>query len=470
MDKLRQLNDRIISRVNANLNGFAFDTEKFVYGALDYEKLLKFYAFYGITAHHPIHFDFQNSNIAGSYFLGKCHVGRSMIYKSDVRGDELKRKGDNIDCSKNIPLVEDEKIAIKDSLLYKTLVHSNSHNPESPEEFLIRNTVSAHYSNIHGSTTAGCFLGPFATVDLMNVHACVIGEFSYIQVGELFHKEIKPGTIWIKTPQFELKYKFKKSILNNYVGLNDSYQPRGIMYDFVAQRENEYECLFDVIEIAPVKKPESSAVSRYAVINGSTTIGKNVLVAQRAFLENAYMGDGSNAQEHSYVIDSILEGMNVTAHGGKIIHARIGLKTFVGFNSFLYGKADARIEIGQGSVVMPHTIIDSKEPIKIPDYHLVWGFIGSPKDLENQSMPFSEMEKVKGEFKQGAMTFNGNGTAFINANKTRINQILMANGSFFQNEQNRGHAQDGQHISFNTLQPYRTGDNKGIYPSITIEP
>lgn len=470
MEKLKQLNDRIISRVNANLNGFKFDTEKFVDNALNYEKMLKFYAFYGITAHHPIHFDFQNSNIAGSYFLGKCHVGRSAIYKSDIRGDELKRKGDIIDCSKNIPLVEDEKITIRDSLLYKTLVHSNSHNPETPEEFLIRNTISAHYANIHGSTMVGCFLGPFATVDLMNIHTCIIGEFSYIQVGELFHKQVKPGTIWVKSPKFELKYRFKKSILTNYVGINDAYQPRGMIYDFVKKREIDFERLYDVISIEPVDTPESSAVNRYAVIKGKTRIGKNVLVSQRAFLDNADMGDGSNAQENSYIINSTLEGMNVTAHGGKIINATVGTKTFVGFNSFLYGKEEARLKIGSGCVVMPHTIIDSTEPIEIPDSHLVWGYIGSAKDLEMHSISFSELEKVKDEIKIGKMKFSGNGAAFINANKTRINQILLANGSFFQNEENRGHAQDGQNISFNTIQPYRTGENKGIYPSIIIEP
>jgi len=302
MNKLKQLNDRIISRVNANLNGLNFDTGKFVSEALDYDKMIKFYAFYGITSHHPIHFDFKDSNIAGSYFLGKCFVGRSSIYKSDIRGDELKRKGDNIDCSKNIPLVEDEVVTIRDSLLYKTLVHSRSHNPESPEEFSIRNTISAHYSNIHGSTMVGCFLGPFSTVDLMNLHACIVGEFSYIQAGELFHKKIAPGTVWVKDSNFELKYKFKKEILNNYVGVNESYQPRGIIYDFVKQREKEYERLFDVMTPKPIETPLSSAVNRYAAIKGKTVIGKNVLVAQRAFLENAKVGDGSNAQENSYVL------------------------------------------------------------------------------------------------------------------------------------------------------------------------
>ena len=283
MDQMKQLIDRIISRVNVNLNEFEFDTESFVTNSIDYDKLLKFYAFYGITSHHPIYFHFKNSNIAGSYFLGKCYVGRSAIYKSDIRGDELKRKGDNIRCAKNIPLVEDEVITIRDSLLYKTLVHSNSHNLESPEQFGIHNTVSAHYVNIHGTTLEGCFLGPFATVDLMNLHSCIVGEFAYVQAGELFHRKIDPGTVWVRSPNFEFKYKFKKDILESFVGVNSSYQPRGIIYDFVKEREHDYEKLFDVMNLEPINAPDSSAVNRYAVVQGRTRIGENVLVAQRAF-------------------------------------------------------------------------------------------------------------------------------------------------------------------------------------------
>ena len=59
MDQLTLLNDRIISRVNVNLSEFDFDTEPFVNHTLDYEKMLKFYAFYGITSQHPIFFQFK---------------------------------------------------------------------------------------------------------------------------------------------------------------------------------------------------------------------------------------------------------------------------------------------------------------------------------------------------------------------------------------------------------------------------
>jgi carbonic anhydrase/acetyltransferase-like protein (isoleucine patch superfamily) len=471
MDQLKQLNDRIISRVNVNLSEFDFDTEQFVTNTLDHDKMLKFYAFYGITSHHPIYFHFKKSNIAGSYFLGKCHASRSAIYKSDIRGDELKRRGDNIRCAKNIPLVEDEVIVIKDSLLYKTLVHSNSHNLESPEEFGIRNTVSAHYANIHGSTLEGCFVGSFATVDLMNLHSCIVGEFSYVQAGELFHRKIDPGTVWVRSNTFEFKYKFKKEILDDYVGVNSSHQPRGIIYDFVQKLDSDYEKLFDVMELEPIKAPESSAVNRYAVVQGKIDIGENVLISQRAFLENAVMGDGSNAQENTYIINSTLEGNCITAHGGKIINSFIGRDSFVGFNSFLNGKEAAQIKIGEGSIVMPHTIIDPKtSAIEIPEEHLIWGYITSNEDIKENSIALDDLAEVRDTLRVGRMVFSGKGSVFIDGFKRRLEQILLLNGAMFNDGENRGHAQDDQNISFNIIQPHRTGERKGLYPSIRINP
>jgi len=470
MNQLKQLNDRIISRVNVNLSEFDFDTESFVTNSLEHDKMLKFYAFYGITSRHPLYFHFRSSNIAGSYFLGKCYVGRSAIYKSDIRGDELKRRGDEIRCAKNIPLVEDEMITIRDSLLYKTLVHSNSHNPESPEEFGIRNTISAHYANIHGSTLEGCFLGPFATVDLMNLHSCIVGEFSYVQAGELFHRKINPGTVWVRSHNFEFKYRFRKEILDNFVGVNSLYQPRGIIYDFVKEREPDFERLFDVMNIEDIEAPSTSAVNRYAVIRGRTRIGENVLVSQKAFIENSMMGDGSNAQENTYIINSTLAGNCITAHGGKIIHAEIGRESFVGFNAFLNGKSDAHIQIGEGCIVMPHTIIDPKTPIKIPNDHLIWGFINSQDDIKDHTIALDKLAEVRETLTIGKMTFSGLGSVFIEAFRKRLAQILLLNGAFFDGNEKRGHAQDDQNISFNLIQPYRTGERKGLYPSIRIKP
>ncbi|MCG8616367.1 MAG: transferase [Desulfobacterales bacterium] len=472
MENVKLLLERITSRVNANLKEFDFDTRRFVDNTLEFGKLAKFYCFYGITSHHPIYFNFRNSSMAGSYFLGKANVKQSCIYKSDVRGDELKRKGDIMDQKNPLPLVDDEIIMITGSLLYKTLVHSNSHNPETPEEFTIRNTVASHYANIHGATMEGCFLGPFATADLMNLHSCILGEFSYVQAGEFFHRKIDPGVIWVETDAFKFKYQHSQDILDKYIGVNERYQPEGLIHEFVKEKEADYERLFEVMDLPPVKAPGSSAVNRYAVIKPKTEIGENVLISQRAYLENAKMGDGSNAQENTYIINSHLEGLNVTAHGGKIISAFMGRKTFVGFNSFLYGKDDARLTVGRGCIVAPHTIIDINEPLAIPDNHLVWGYIGSEADLATQTIDIDELKGVHGTQSIGNMTFTGSGLAFVEAFASRIEHILEANGAYYDDATAdlSGHAQEDKQIAFNTLQPYRSGENAGIYPSIRIEP
>ncbi|MCP3901364.1 MAG: transferase [Desulfobacteraceae bacterium] len=472
MKNIKQLNEQIVSRANANLREFNFDTGIFLSNAIKYKNLAKFYSYYGITAHHPINFNFRHSCMAGSYFLGDCFVGESVVYRSDVRGDELKRKGDILDKKNPLPLLRDETIAITYSLLYKTLVHSNSHNPETPEEFTIKNTVAAHYSNIHGATITGSFLGAFATVDLMNLHSCIIGEFSYVQTGELFHKKVEPGTTWIKSDDFEFKYKLPESAVDKYIGVNESFQPKGIIYQFVRDLEREAGKMkmSEFGKAHPIGIPESSAVNTFSILKGDIKIGENVLVSQKAYLDNAQMGEGANAQENSYIINSKLEGFNVTAHGGKIINSDMGTNIFVGFNSFLYGKEDARLSVGKGCVIMPHTIIDITNPLSIPENHLVWGFIQSEEDLKTNSISLDEFSKSKDTLEVGGMTFTGNGAEFINAFSDRIGHILEGNGAYFDGTNKRGHAQDGKNISFNTIQPYKAGDNEGIYPSISIKP
>ena len=146
--------------------------------------------------------------------------------------------------------------------------------------------------------------------------------------------------------------------------------------DFVEDRKEAFQRVFDVVNLdRPVSVPPSASLDRYAVIKPKTHIGENVLVSQRAYLQNAWLGKGANAQEHCYIINSRLEGFDVTAHGAKIIEADLGKHVFVGFNSFLRGRADSRLTIGEESIVMPHTIIDIKKPLTIPPGHLVWGLI-----------------------------------------------------------------------------------------------
>ncbi|MBF0230703.1 MAG: transferase, partial [Desulfamplus sp.] len=94
MQELQKLYDRIIQRVNINLRELEFDVNPYVKNLIPFEQMVKFYAFFGISPHHPLNFQFKHSNLAGSYFLGQCKITNSLLYKSDIRGDELKKKGD----------------------------------------------------------------------------------------------------------------------------------------------------------------------------------------------------------------------------------------------------------------------------------------------------------------------------------------------------------------------------------------
>jgi carbonic anhydrase/acetyltransferase-like protein (isoleucine patch superfamily) len=473
MRDLEKLLDRIIQRVNINLRELEFDVNPYMRSQLQLEKLGKFYAFYGITPHHPLNFHFSHSSLAGSYFLGKCRVDNSILYKSDVRGDELKGRGEYVKgLDYEIPLFDDEIIRIKDSLLIKTLIHNYSHDPENLEEFLIQNTAALPYANIHGSPTEGCFMGPFSTVDLTTIHDCVIGAFAYVQSGELGHHRIDPGTIWIRyDDEFDFLYRFSKDVVRRYIRQDTGEPPRGIFMDFVENRKADFEGIYNLVHHkAHISVPEGAALDRYAAVRGRTRIGKNVLVAQRAYLEDASLGEGSNAQENCYVINSRLEGYNVTAHGAKVCNARLGKKVFVGFNSFLRGSPDCPLTIGEGSIVMPHTVVDLEEPMVVPAGHFIWGYIRNGQDLKEHSMPLQAFARINGEFALGAMRFRGNGGLFTEAFQNRIEHILEANGAYFDGIRNRGHAQRNQNISFNTIQPYPEGDLEGIYPTIEIRP
>ncbi|MBU3917746.1 transferase, partial [bacterium] len=96
MIELENLYNRIVQRTNINLRELEFDVHPQIQGLIPLSQLTKFYAFYGISPNHPIDFQFRHSNLSGSYFLGKCSVTNSLLYKSDIRGDELKKKGDTI--------------------------------------------------------------------------------------------------------------------------------------------------------------------------------------------------------------------------------------------------------------------------------------------------------------------------------------------------------------------------------------
>lgn len=473
MERLQELLERIIQRVNVNLREPLFDVGPYAGNLVPWNQLVKFYAFYGFTPHHPLSFRFRRSNLSGSYFIGRCHVSDSILYKCDVRGDELKRKGDIFQFEEfKIPLHDDETIRINDSYLVKNLIHNNSRDPEDPEHFIIRNTVSAHYTNIHGSDVEGCFLGPFGTVDLTAFHDCVIGEYVYLQARELSHRRIPAGTVWVNGgDRFDFYYRHDPENLGRYIRFILGSPPDGVFMAFVNQRKADFQRVFDVVNLeSPVFIPEGASLNRYAVIKPKTRIGNNVLIAQRAYIENASIGKGSNAQENSYIIDSMLRGNNVAAHGAKIINSELGDKVFVGFNSFLQGAEDGPLEIGEKSIIMPHTIIDLSEKLDIPAEHLVWGFIRNRKDLTENSIPLAELAAVNGRLNRGGMSFQGDGGLFVDGFKHRIEHILEANGAYCDGTSRRGHAQQSLGISYNLIQPYPEGELKGLYPTIDINP
>lgn len=472
MKILNELKERIINRVNINLREMDFDVRPLADISVPLEQFSKFYAFYGLTPYHPLHFHFSNSTLAGSYFLGKCVVEYSMIYKSDVRGDELKTKQDDfVIDGLNIPLHGDEEIHIKDSFLVKTLVHNFSHDPEAPEEFLIQNTAAMPYANIHGAPVEGSFLGAFSTIDLTTVHDTVVGEFAYLQTGEMAHHFVAPGQIWISGHSFDFKYRHNLKVLDRYVHQEPGKPAEGEFISFIESREHDFEEVFNSVKLSrDLEVPSGASVSHYAVVKGDCTLNENVLVAQRAYLEDAYMGKGANAQENCFIIGSHLAGYNVTAHGAKIIRADMGEKVFVGFNSFLRGNAGSVLKVGSNCVVMPHTIIDLEESIEVPPGTLVWGFVANAEDLAKNSMPLAELENVDGDFARGNMVFNGKGSEFVHGFGHRIDHILEANGAYWKGEDKKGHAQSEQDISFNIVQPYPEGDLKGMYPTIDIRP
>jgi len=473
MKQLERLIERIIKRVNVNLREFDFDVTPYIHNMISLNNLLKFYAFYGITSDHPIHFHFSNSNLAGSYFLGQCKVDNAILYKCDIRGDELKEKGAVFPLkTMNITVDDDEVIWIKDSFLIKTLVHNYSHNPENLELFLIKNTISGSYANIHGSPVSGCLIGPFSTVDLSVLHNCIVGAYSYLQVGELTDQQIESGRIWVRAKDlFDFDYCFPQDALRKYIAFDPEKGMMGMFTDFAEDRKEDFQKIFDVVHLEPLPDiPHGTSLNRYAVLAGENRIGENVLVSQRAYLEDVWLGKGANAQENCCISHSRLDGFNVTAHGATIIYAHLKKKVFVGFNSFLMGSLKHPLTIGENSIVMPHTIIDVKEPMEIPPAHLVWGLIRTSDDLKKNSIPFHLLSEIKDRTVVGNMTFHGDGAAFVHAFQHRIEHILEANGAYFDGEKNRGHAQKGQNISFNIIQPYPKGTSEGLFPSIDIQP
>jgi len=471
--RLKSLIDDIVNRISANLREPDMDVRAHVDGLIPQDSHSIYYAFYALTTEHPLSFHFTRSSLAGTYFLGKCEVELSVVYKSDIRGDELKRKGTVVKVNgTELQLFQDERISIRHSFLIKTLVHNNSHDTENVEIFRILNSLSMHYANIHGTSLEGCFIAPFATVDLSTCRNCIVGEFSYVQAGDLSGERIVPGRVWIKQRGvFELNYEHDHNVLDKYISLDANKHPKGVFMDFCESHKAEFDPVYSLTqpEIG-LEVPDTSFVSHYSVLKGDCAVGENVLVAQRAFIEDSRLGDGSNAQENCYIINSNYEGMNVTAHGGKVVNCDLGRKTFIGFNSFLRGSEQARVKIGRNCVIMPHTIIEATEPLDIPNGSLVWGYIRTQADLKKNTIAMDEFSK-RNSLSLGRLTFTGDGAAFVDGFAHRVDHILEENGAYYDGSpETAGHAQKTQEVSYNTVQAYIGGEFKGLCPTMIIRP
>jgi len=418
-----------------------------------------FCAVHGTTGAHPTHLEIENSAVPGSYFLGKCVVKDSVLYLSDLRGDELK-------CAGSAGLTQDEMFHVQGSYLVKTLVHANSHDPDNPGMFTIRDSLALDYANIHGAPVERCLLKPFATLDLTTGIDSTVVVYSFVNTGRLEKQRVGDGQIWFAGKDFELKYSFAPDVLKRYVNV-DSGQVRGALVDFLNARQEGFREMFS--GKAPGYRSAPAAFANpYAVFKGECRLGEKAFVAQRAYLENARLGDGVNAQENCYIIDSVLDGNDVSAHGSKLICVHESRHVFVGFNAFLRGAPDKMLRVGEGCIVAPHTIIDLDEAVEIPPQHLVWGYIRNAKDLEGNSVALDDLAKVTGEAVKGALVFRGNGAGFVKGFRHRIEHILEGNGALCAGEKHRGHAQTYSDSAFSVLYPLPGGEGKGLFPSITI--
>ena len=469
---LEALVRHIAGRVEVNLREFGFAAGPHLAAMLDMDALRRGHAFFGLTPHHPLDLLLRNSALAGSYLMGPCRVEDSVVFQSDLRGDELKRAGESLAWSRgDSPLYRDERISLRHACLIRTLVHNFSHDPEDPEEFYVHNTLALPYANIHGSPVEGCFLGPMATLDLTTAHDCLIGAFSYVHAGELHQREIEPGRVWIRPPGagFEFDYRFPARDLEPYVRHQAGRKLEGLLCDMHRAIRPELDrVMARAQERRDAEGLRDGFQSCYSVLKGSVELGRNVLVAQRAYLEDSRLGPGANAQENCCLIRADLEGLNVTAHGGMAQDCRLGQMVFQGFNSLLRGRPGAPLTVGPGCIVMPHTIVDAEDGLAIPPESLVWGLIRSPGDLAQCSMPLEEVRGLEGEFRRGNLSFRGSGRSLVEALTGRITHILEANGAFYDGSGKAGHAQEHQSEAYNILQPYPSGPLAGIYPGFRI--
>ena len=446
MTGLAELKQQIFRQVGAKLQARNFDPTPFS----DYKSQALIQdkgAFLALTDYHPAEYRFSKSCLGGSFFLGCIEVTSSIILSSDLRGDELR---------------EEEVLDIENSFLDRTVVHSHGQDLVEPDRFPVKNAICMPWTNLHGAPVDGVFLKAGATLDLTSATGVVIGEYSYIQTGRLKGLTTPPGTVWIRVGDaFEFTYQFDPEVLSRYISQKPGHDAHGVIPEFLHARRPSFKAQQPELEL-----PSGTCVGPGSMVLGNTTLGPNVFVAQRVRLENSFLGPGANAQENCILINSRLDGHDITAHGGKLINAHLERKVFTGFNAFIRGAADQSLHVGRESIIMPHTIIDVDHALKIPPRTLVWGFIGSEADLAENSASLEELVRHKERMARGRAVLKGRAGDFVAAFQHRIEHILEENGALFDGSGSHGHAQKSGNMTLSEICPYPGGIKQGLCPDL----
>lgn len=87
--------------------------------------------------------------------------------------------------------------------------------------------------------------------------------------------DIEPGTVWVRSgDQFNFLYRYPLDRLSNYIYFAAGSVPQGVFIDFVEDRKEAFQRVFNVMNIEPsVSIPANASLDRFAVVKPKTHIG-----------------------------------------------------------------------------------------------------------------------------------------------------------------------------------------------------
>jgi carbonic anhydrase/acetyltransferase-like protein (isoleucine patch superfamily) len=468
MFPLAQLRRRIIQRLNIALRHLDYDSSVHAPALLLATPDAALPAAYIVSPRHPLDLRCSNAALTGSTFLGSCRIKDSIVSSSIIRGDELLA-----------PLADDQPttepptsthIDIAGCFLDQTLVFGHSSDPNDPERYVLHNTLALPHCLIQSAPTIGCLLGPVTTLDHTCARSCIIGSYSYIQAGNITRMHIPPGTVWIRKGQrFNFLYRFPPDRLRRYIWHTPGNAPQGMIPEALwQQRQASSHGLDRGNDRLGQAMPASSFLDRQATILATSLIMDNVLVCRHAVLSSTSLGRGCTVLENC-LLDHVRCGENaIIGQGAKVFDADIDSMVMVGGNTLLRGRAGSRLNIGTDCIIAPHTIIDSDSPLTVPPAHLVWGLSTDQDELASNSLALEELDRVGCALTRERLYFEGDGSALIKHFTDQRHHLLLNTGAFSDGTRHRGQAQDDQHLSRNTVQPFQFGERQGMYPTMTI--